>query len=70
MEVKAGNTVTPSLNRYIKDYNLKAAYKLIGGRNGKVGVKETLPHYMIIFCENLFAEISFSRQKNEKTKNM
>lgn len=24
-------------------------YKLIGGRNGKVGVKETLPHYMVMF---------------------
>lgn len=49
VEVKAGNNPTPSLNRFIEDFAPKKAYKLIGGRNGKVGVKETLPHYMVLF---------------------
>ena len=49
VEVKAGNNPTPSLNRYIEAYAPDRVYKLIGGRNGKVGVKETLPHYMVMF---------------------
>ena len=49
VEVKAGNNPTPSLNGFIDKYKPETAYKLIGGRNGKVGVKETLPHYMVMF---------------------
>ena len=49
VEVKAGNTATPSLNAFIETFAPSAAYKLIGGRNGRVGVKETLPHYMVLF---------------------
>jgi len=49
VEVKAGNSATPSLNRFIEDYSPSIAYKLIGGRNGKVDVKNKLPHYFVIF---------------------
>ncbi len=49
VEVKASNSSTISLNNYIDDYNPDIAYKLINGRNGKVGVKQTIPHYMILF---------------------
>lgn len=49
VEVKAGNNPTPSLNRFINDFSPSLAYKLIGGKNGKVGVKTTLPHYFVMF---------------------
>ena len=49
IEVKAGNTATISLNNFIKDFQPTKAYKFIANRNGKSGVKFTLPHYMIIF---------------------
>ena len=49
VEVKAGNTATVSLNNFITDFSPLVAYKLIGGRNGIVGVKETLPHYFVMF---------------------
>ncbi|MBQ6171838.1 MAG: ATP-binding protein [Clostridia bacterium] len=49
VEVKAGNNPTPSLNSFINDFSPSLAYKLIGGRNGKVGVKTTLPHYFVMF---------------------
>ena len=49
VEVKAGNNPTPSLNSYIEEFSPSLAYKLIGGRNGKVGVKTTLPHYFVLF---------------------
>ncbi len=49
VEVKAGNTATISLNAFIDEYHPSAAYKLIGGRNGKDGTKITLPHYMVMF---------------------
>lgn len=49
VEVKAGNNPTPSLNSFIDDFSPSLAYKLIGGRNGKVGVKTTLPHYFVMF---------------------
>ena len=49
VEVKAGNNASPSLNSFIKDFNPAVAFKLIGGRNGRNGVKETLPHYMVLF---------------------
>ena len=49
IEVKAGNNPSPSLNRFIDDFSPSFAYKLTGGRNGKVGVKITLPHYFVMF---------------------
>ena len=49
IEVKAGNTASASLNHFIEDFDPKVAYKLIGNRNGIVGKKETLPHYMVMF---------------------
>jgi len=49
IEVKAGNTASISLNNFIKDFKPSIAYKLIANRNGKVDVKETLPHYMVMF---------------------
>jgi len=49
IEVKAGNTASVSLNNFIESYSPNVAYKLIANRNGIVGVKETLPHYMAMF---------------------
>ena len=49
VEVKAGNNPTPSLNNFIKDFSPSLTYKFIGGRNGKVGAKTTLPHYFVMF---------------------
>ena len=49
VEVKAGNSATPSLNKYIEDFDPSVAYKLINGQIGVVGVKKTVPHYMILF---------------------
>lgn len=49
IEVKAGNTASVSLNRFIEDFSPSVAYKLIANRNGRSGVKETLPHYMVMF---------------------
>ena len=49
IEVKAGNTSTVSLNRFINDYNPSVAYKLISGNIGKVEEKLSLPHYMVMF---------------------
>lgn len=49
VEVKAGNNPTASLNNFMTDYSPSTAYKLIGGRNGKSGIKETLPHYFVMF---------------------
>lgn len=49
VEVKAGNNPTASLNNFIDRFTPSIAYKLIGGRNGQVGVKVTLPHYMVMF---------------------
>jgi predicted AAA+ superfamily ATPase len=49
IEVKAGNAASPSLNRYIDTYHPEVAYKLISGRNGRSGVKRTLPHYSVMF---------------------
>ena len=49
IEVKAGNNPTPSLNSYIEDFSPSYAYKLIGGRNGTIGAKITLPHYFVMF---------------------
>ena len=49
VEVKAGNNPTPSLNGYIEDFSPSYAYKLIGGRNGTIGTKITIPHYFVMF---------------------
>ena len=49
IEVKAGNRFTPSLNQYIDTYVPAMALKLTNSKNGKAGVKETLPHYMVMF---------------------
>ncbi len=49
VEVKAGNNTTVSLNNFIKDYSPSKAYKLIGGKNGHVDVKITIPHYFVLF---------------------
>lgn len=49
IEVKAGNTASVSLNNFITDFGPSVAYKLISNRNGKAGVKEILPHYMVMF---------------------
>lgn len=49
LEVKAGNSATVSLNNFINDFEPSVAYKLVGSRNGNLGVKKTLPHYMIMF---------------------
>ena len=49
VEVKAGNTTTKSLDRFINKYNSSIAFKLINGNLGKDGTKLTLPHYMVMF---------------------
>ena len=49
VEVKAGNNPTVSLNQFIEEFEPSAAYKLIGGRNGRAGAKITLPHYFVMF---------------------
>ena len=49
LEVKAGNNVTPSLNRFIEDFKPSLAYKLVNGNQGKNGIKITMPHYMVMF---------------------
>ncbi len=49
IEVKAGNTASASLNNFINDFSPGKAYKLIANRNGLSGVKETLPHYFVLF---------------------
>lgn len=49
IEVKAGNTATKSLNRFIESYKPFIAYKLIDGNVCVDGVRLTLPHYMVMF---------------------
>ena len=49
IEVKAGNTATKSLNRYIDKYNPSIAYKIMGGNIGEVDKKLSIPHYMAMF---------------------
>ena len=49
VEVKAGNSATPSLNNFIKDFKPSISYKLINGQLGFVDTKKTIPHYMIMF---------------------
>lgn len=49
LEVKAGNTSTVTLNRFIDQYNPPVAYKFINGNIGIEGNKYSLPHYMVMF---------------------
>ncbi len=49
LEVKAGNTATPSLNKFIDDFKPSKAYKLVKGGNVVSGAKITLPHYFVMF---------------------
>jgi len=49
IEVKAGNTETLSLNKFIEKFEPKRAYKFVTGNVGQVGAKLTLPLYMAMF---------------------
>lgn len=49
IEVKAGNTATKSLNRYIDSYKPSIAYKIISGNVGLTDNKLSVPHYMAMF---------------------
>lgn len=49
IEVKAGNTATVSLNRFIDEFDSKSAFKLISGNVGINGKKKTIPHYLAMF---------------------
>ena len=49
IEVKAGNTATKSLNRFIETYKPSIAYKIVDGNVGMSDNKLTIPHYMAIF---------------------
>lgn len=49
IEVKAGNTATKSLNRFIEEFKPSVAYKLISGNIGQNEAKLILPHYLAMF---------------------
>lgn len=49
IEVKAGNTATKSLNRFIDKYKPTISYKIVDGNVGLDGAKLTIPHYMAMF---------------------
>lgn len=49
IEVKAGNTSTVTLNRFIEKYSPSCSYKFINGNIGISGTKYSLPHYMVMF---------------------
>lgn len=49
LEVKAGNSDTPSLNWFVEKFNSTYAIKLIDGNIGVNGKKISLPHFMAIF---------------------
>jgi len=49
IEVKAGNNPTVSLNKFIKKYNPKIAYKFVDGNIGYSEGRLTLPHYLAMF---------------------
>jgi hypothetical protein len=51
IEVKAGNTATVSLNKFIEEYKPEFAYKFITGNIGVVDTKVTLPLYMAMFLK-------------------
>jgi hypothetical protein len=49
VEVKAGNTATKSLDRFIEEFEPSTAYKIAGSNIGINGTKLTIPHYMAMF---------------------
>ncbi|MBR6669796.1 MAG: ATP-binding protein [Ruminococcus sp.] len=49
IEVKAGNTATKSLNKFIEEFEPSVAYKLISGNIGLNETKLSLPHYLAMF---------------------
>lgn len=49
IEVKASNTASKSLNRFIEVYKPSVAYKVVDGNIGVSGTKLTIPHYMAMF---------------------
>ena len=49
LEVKAGNTVSPSLNDFIARFKPHLAYKVVKGNIGLADSKFTMPHYMAMF---------------------
>lgn len=49
IEVKAGNTSSTSLNKYIETFKPPIAYKLIKGNVGMFESKYTIPHYLLMF---------------------
>ena len=49
IEVKAGNTKSISLNKFIKDYSPDVGYKLVSGNQGVINNIKTIPHYMVMF---------------------
>ena len=49
VEVKSGNTSTPSLNNFMERFKSKRAIKLIDGNIGVNGNKISLPHFMAMF---------------------
>ena len=49
VEVKAGNTSTPSLNSFIERFGSDYAVKLIDGNVGVSDKKVSLPHFMALF---------------------
>jgi predicted AAA+ superfamily ATPase len=51
IEVKAGNTATVSLNRFIDEYKPTVAYKFITGNLGVADTKVTMPLYMAMFLK-------------------
>lgn len=49
IEVKAGNTATASLNRFIETYKPSIAYKIVDDNIGMKDAKLAIPHYMAMF---------------------
>lgn len=49
IEVKAGNTKSVSLNKFMKGFSPKVGYKLISGNQGVINNIKTIPHYMVMF---------------------
>ena len=49
IEVKAGNTKSVSLNKFMKDFSPRVGYKLISGNQGVINNIKTIPHYMVMF---------------------
>ena len=49
VEVKAGNSDTPSLNNFLDKFKSKYGIKLIDGNRGVSENKIVLPHFMAMF---------------------